>query len=274
MSKPVIVRRDQGLSVQATDPLFAHGFGLFETIKLESGRLCFWQQHWQRMMDSAAAFGLETSCGEREALRAIGELVELDDLEGGAIKLSLVRTGSGSQLYVYSRGYQPAPTQVRLRFSRAVPVNEASPLSGHKTHNYMENILLLEECREGGYYDLLRSNTAGALAETTMANIFFGVEGVLHAPSLETGVLAGVIRDEVLRLAHEAGFQCEEDCYLGCALEDADCVFLTNSLQGMVSVGSVDGDGLSLSFASESHPLFEKLSRAFHESELANGTPL
>lgn len=272
MPEPVIVRRDQALSVQSTDPLFAHGFGLFETIKLDQGRLCFWRQHWQRLVESAEAIGLECPCSEADARRAAYELVQLDGLENCAIKLSLVRIASGAQLYLYARDYQPAASQVRLRFSRAVPLNESSPLAGHKTHNYMENLLLLEQCRLAGYHDLLRSNTAGALAETTVANIFCVVDGVLHTPSLDTGVLPGVIREEVLRLAHQANVQCQEDIYLDYILEDADCVFLTNSLQGMVSVGRIDGDGLSFAFESNTHPLFSQLSQALYESELASET--
>ena len=244
MSKPVIIRRSEAFKIEATAPAMAYGFGVFETLKLSEGAVCFWEQHWRRMMESAECLGLHCDCSANAALQALGDLVAADALNKSAIKLSLLRMRSGAQLQVYARDIAQSSTQVRLRYSRAAPLNERSPLAGHKTHNYMENWLLLEESRAAGYFDSLRLNMAGALAETTLANVFFVVDGVLHTPSLETGVLPGVIRAEVLRLARESRIPCKQGTYLASIIEKADCVFLTNSLQGMISVGSVQGEGL------------------------------
>lgn len=270
MPKPVIVRPSDTVSLKASDPVFAHGFGLFETIALKEGRLCFWSQHWRRLMTSAEAFGLECVYSEAETLDAVAELVCVEGLQTCAIKLSLVRLGFSAELFVSSREFQLAPPQVSLSLSRAYPINEASLLAGHKTHNYMENVALLEQCRKAGHYDTVRLDSSEALAETTMANLFCYLDGALITPALQTGILPGVIRGEVLRLASSAGIRCEEGVYTGYALENAECVFLTNSLQRMVSVGRVEGEALSLNFDSQAHPLFEQLGGLLAESERAS----
>lgn len=268
MSKPVIIRREQAVPIRGTDPIFAHGFGLFETIKLRDGRLCFWSQHWNRLSRSAKVVGLELSCTEEAVLRGIAELVASDELHTCAVKLSLVKMESGSQLYLYARDYAPAPSEVALRFSCAAPLNQHSPLAGFKTHNYMENTLLVQQCRQAGDYDLLRINIGGALAETTSANLFYVVNGSLYTPAEETGILAGVIRSEVLRLARDHEVSCDLGHEPPESLQDAECVFLTNSLQGMVPVATIHGEGFSKSFQSKEHRVFTTLSNALEEAEL------
>ncbi|WP_169305349.1 aminotransferase class IV [Coraliomargarita akajimensis] len=246
---------------------FAHGFGLFETIKLESGHLCFWPEHWNRLLGSASVLGIDCSYGADTVLEQVNELISSAGLLDGAIKLSLLREADDSRLLVYSRSLPEVPQMAELIFSREVPLNEHSVLAGHKTHNYMENLSLLEMARNEGYYDLLRSNTAGALAETTLANIFCIVKGVLHTPALEAGILPGVIREEVLRLAYGLGLSVTEDIYLDYILEDADAVFLTNSLIGLLPVRKIQGEGVVYMYRSQTNKTFKELKAALAKSE-------
>ena len=43
----------------------------------------------------------------------------------------------------------------------------------------------------------------GNVIETTMANIFWFRDGVLHTPSLDMAGVEGVMREEVLRVANQ-----------------------------------------------------------------------
>ena len=98
------------------------------------------------------------------------------------IKLSLLREGHQSRLFVYARPLTERPQSIGLQLRGDAPINERSILAGHKTHNYMENMALLLNAKSDGYGDVLRVNTAGELAETTVGNFFFIRDGGLYTP--------------------------------------------------------------------------------------------
>lgn len=246
---------------------FAHGFGVFETIKLSAGRLCFWGAHWQRLSESAQAFDLALPFEADALLAALRSLVEETDLREGTVKISLLKDGADSRLFVYARPTTPRPESVRLRLDLDSPINERSPLAGHKTHNYMENMLLLEAARSAGYSDALRVNTAGVLAEATVGNLFFIESGQLHTPALATGILPGVIRGEVLALARALSLQVEEGAYPPERLQRAEAVFMTNSSVGILPVDVVEGAELKIVLQSASHSMVRALTEALTAAE-------
>lgn len=260
MSEIIILQSGDAAALQPTQSGFAHGFGIFETIKLSQAGLCFWEAHWQRFYNSAVDLGLPLDHTAEEALAAIRELVQADGLRDGTVKLSLLKTGAGAQCFVYTRPAMATIGTGRLQLATTNPINEHSRVAGHKTHNYMENILLLESARAEGYADVLRVNTAGVLAETTLANLFFIKQGRLCTPALSTGILPGVIRAEVLRLAESLAIPFEEGRYSPAVLQEAEAVFLTNSSVGIRLMDTISMEGLYLMLPSEPLPLLDALS--------------
>ncbi|MGB0184166.1 MAG: aminotransferase class IV [Opitutales bacterium] len=240
MSAIIKIATGGSLQLEPGDGAFAYGEGLFETIQLRAGGLCFWRAHWARLATSAEALGFVLP-QEEAVLAALREWLAAEGRESGIVKLSLVRQGETCVLYIYGRKEsEPLPGQVRLQLEKETRLNPASLLAGHKSHNYMEAMTLWRRARAAGYYDCLRLNTNGHLAEACVANLFFLKAGVIHTPALASGILPGVIRAEVLRLAAEENLETREGDYLPGDLADADAVFLTNSVAGIVPVASVE----------------------------------
>lgn len=233
----VLVLPGETTPVDPTESGFAHGFGLFETMRYAEGRLYFWDDHWARLANSAGRFAL--ALPEKEAvLAALRELVRRSAAETATLKLSLLKSGSDSRLYVYARPPIAAPESRRLWLDTSCPIFPRSVLAGHKTHNYMEAMHLLGTVRAQGFYDLLRVDAAGFLAETTTANLFFVKDGRCHTPSLATGVLPGVTRAALLRAP---GLAVEEGSYAPEVLRGAEAVFLTNTTGGVIPIGQITG---------------------------------
>ena len=256
-----------------THPGFAHGFGLFETIKLSGGRLCFWAEHWKRLAASAAALGMALDCEAGAALSAIRTLCREGGTRDGTIKLSLLRAGGREAcLYIYARpALVPLPVtdRVSLKFDSRCPINAQSPLAGHKTHNYMENLWLLERARAAGDYDVLRVDTRGMLAETAMGNIFFIQDGRLRTPARATGILPGVVRQCIMELA-----AVEEGLYGPEVLAQSEAVFLTNSSVGLLPINSVEGSGQRFAGESGRHPMVRDLQKVFADLEESRSVAL
>ncbi|CAI8299197.1 MAG: Aminodeoxychorismate lyase [Opitutia bacterium UBA7350] len=240
MSAIIKIAADSRVEFKPTDAGFAYGEGLFETIKCFDGGFCFWGAHWARLTASSAALGFDLP-EEGAVLAALREWKAIEGSDVEILKLSLLREGDTSVLYLYGRpALADLPESVRLGVEKDTRVNSASLLTGHKSHNYMENMVLWRRAQAAGYYDYLRLNTEGHLAETCVANIFFIKGGVLHTPALETGVLGGVVRAETLRLAAAENIETCEGEYTLKDLAQAEAVFLTNSVKGIVSVDSVE----------------------------------
>jgi len=268
MSEIIILQSGDAAALNPNQSGFAHGFGIFETIKLSQGRLCFWEAHWQRFYDSAVDLGLPLDHTPEGALAAIRELAQADGLRDGTVKLSLLKEGAGARCYVYARPAMSATTTVRLQLTMQYPLNEHSRLAGHKTHNYMENMLLLESARAEGFADVLRVNTAGVLAETTVANLFFIKQGRLCTPALSTGILPGVIRAEVIQVADSLGVPVEEGSYTPAVLQEAEAVFSTNSSVGIRLMNTISGEGIDLILPSEPRPLLDALTLGLSDLEM------
>lgn len=270
MTEIITIKHEERADLDPLKSGFAHGYGLFETIKLSGGKLAFWKQHWARLLASAQALKIDLECTAEAVLQQIRDLVEADELDAALIKLSLLRDGVGSRLFIYARPMPPVPKVARLLLDVRYPINERSLLAGHKSHNYIENIYLLQEARAAGYYDTLRVNTVGELTETTIGNIFLVVDGVLWTPALETGALPGVIRSALIALQpemQEAQFDVE-------LLQRAEAVFITNSSCGLLPVEQIEGEGLQESYASATHPLIQSLKSSLQAAEGAKSVKL
>jgi branched-subunit amino acid aminotransferase/4-amino-4-deoxychorismate lyase len=237
MSDIVIIYPGQRVSLAPTASAFAHGFGLFETMRYAEGRLYFWQDHWARLARSAKHFSLVLP-EQSEVQAALRELVASSKLEAGTLKLSLLKEGTNSRLYVYARPPLPAPEGRCLRFDPSCPICPSSILSGHKTHNYMEVMHLLSLARAQGYFDVLRTDLAGNLAETTTSNLFFVKDGRVHTPALDVGILPGVIR---AALVGARELEVEEGTFAPEALLGAEVVFVSNATCGLQVVERIDG---------------------------------
>ena len=102
----------------------------------------------------------------------------------------------------------------------------------------MEVMHLLNLARAQAYYDCLRIDTNGFLAETATSNLFFLKDGRLYTPALDTGILPGVIRAALLR---DCNLNLEEGLFMQDAIFDAEAVFVTNATSGLKIIGRIDG---------------------------------
>jgi len=231
MSTIEIVLPGETLELDPRSPGFAHGYGLFETIRLCGAELELWEAHWQRLTDSAHQLGITCPFDGAEALGAVKTLAKKLPLEA-MIKLSLLKEeGGAAKLVVYSRPVLEPPEELGLLMDSSCRIDEDSPLAGHKTHNYLESLLVLEAARAQGCFDGLRLNSKGRLAEGAISNIFFLRDGRLHTPCFGSGLLPGVVRQALIAIA-----EVEQGSYGPVDLLSADAVYLTNAAIGLQAV--------------------------------------
>jgi branched-chain amino acid aminotransferase len=235
---------------------FQFGDGLFETVRLQAGKPCFWDQHLARLAAGCAVLRLPVPQIDLPQI-----LADLGGHSDGAMRLTYSRGPAPRGVLPPSdpvptltvQVFPPAPAlpPARCIFSQTVHRNEQSPLARIKSLNYGDSLLARLEAADAGVDDAILLNTAGYVAEATAANLFVVLDGRLMTPPVLDGALPGVMRGEVIRR-----FGAMEARLTSGDLRVADGLFLTSSL----SIRPVVGLG---GRALEIHPLTQKVMAAF-----------
>lgn len=223
-----------------------YGEGLFETFRWRTVPPVFWNKHIERMRKGAGV--LEIPFPEPKYIKETVEKAVLDsNISDAYVKICLLSQGdsvfyekaSGSLLLVIVKEYQPLKEPLKAHFSYFTR-NSSSPLIRLKSLNYLENILAKREVMKSGFDEAIFLNERGDITEGAASNIFWLKKGTLITPSLECGLLPGVIREVVIDIAREIGIEVSEGRFNLNDLISSQTAFFTNSLLGAVSISQVN----------------------------------
>ncbi|ACL22447.1 aminotransferase class IV [Desulfitobacterium hafniense DCB-2] len=244
------------------DRLVLFGYGIFETLKVNGLHIEVPRLHYRRMSKGAEQLGIPMPSYEvwREALEQnVQREASAARREGTAFALRVTLSGGAGQEVPPQWLYHSRPIPYTEKdYQEGIPIailscprNEYSPLVQIKSTNTMENILAKQEAEEKGAREGLWLNTKGYLVEGTLSNLFFVRNGILYTPSLPCGCLPGTRRQIVLECAQKLGIPWVEGEFSLAFLEDAEEVFLTNALMGILPVSRVDGRRIEVADAAE-----------------------
>jgi len=249
------------------------GDGVFDTALALDGRIAFEDAHVVRLVAAAETLGFAVP-PERvvEAMRALAGTAPRT-----AIRTTVTRgpgprgiappTDTRPFLFASAAPARPALAFAPMRLHRtAIRRNETSPASRLKTLGYLDAVLAARDAAAAGFDETLFLNTEGRVACTGIGNLLAVTGRTLVTPSLEEGVLPGIVRAQVLSLAKGLGLAAEERPLPLDACLAADAVILTNSLR-LVSPVTAIGDH---ALGSLDNPVVASLSRAIREAVAAS----
>ena len=243
-----IIPPGQKLSIEPSESSFAHGMGIFESIKVKKGYIYFWDRHWNRFQKSVAdCFGYYLKIEDKnETLKAIARFYMELESASFILKLSFIQSLDGPTIYVYKRNYFTKPPSASLNINFMFPINEKSLISGYKTHNYFENLWLLQRAKDEGFYDYIRVNMQGNICETSAANCFIIKDSDVFTPTNRCGILPGIIREVLLEHPQVQSCQISQE-----DLKASEGAFITNASYGILPVQSISGfqDGYTLDYS-------------------------
>ena len=117
-----------------------------------------------------------------------------------------------------------------------------------------------------GYNDALLANADGHITEGTTFNIGYIKRGIFVTPPLDIGILDGITRRFLIKMAREMGMEVREVRFPKERLYEADEVFWMSSIREAFPVTQVDdhviGNG---SLKGKPGPITQKLSQTFKE---------
>lgn len=242
---------------------FLYGDAIYEVWRTYDGTLFAWQEHWDRLLRSAAAlyFTLPFSAGQilaeirrtviafREKSGLSGELyVRLQVTRGaGPIGLDTALADRCDFVLLVQALALPTDGDLRqgLRLSIATDLrrNARDTLNpAWKTGNYLNNLLCLREARARGADEVVILNQAGELTEAAVSNLAFVRDGVMLTPPLSAGILEGITRNLVLStVAPAAGVAVREVPLRPEELSTMQECFLLATTKDVMPVRAIDG---------------------------------
>jgi branched-chain amino acid aminotransferase len=240
--------------------VFDHGFlfgdSVYEVISTHQGNLCFVNEHLRRLRSSASAISLDIPLTDEQLIKEINKTVEAAGNPESYIRIIVTRgvgamdidpeTCTKPNVLIFVKSILQYPEEnyknginVALVSVKRNPKEALNP--GIKTGNYLNNVMAKVEARKSGAADALMLNPTGQLTECTTSNFFFIRDQRLMTPSLNCGILSGITREVVLRLARENGVLVEEGEWPPEVLQNVEEAFITGTVKMVMPVTSLDG---------------------------------
>lgn len=236
--------------ISVFDRGFLYGDGLFETLRAYRGRVFGLQHHLSRLRMSARFLGIALPhhdwAKEIAALLARNRFLNADawvriTLTRGVAPPALPPTGGGQPTLIISAGPIHSSITRAQQLGVAVtllPFARQGFLAEHKVLDYMPGVLgKAMAARHRAFEGLFVDN--GSVTEGTTTNLFIWRGKQLVTPPV-AGVLPGVTRRLVLKLAADDGMQVAERRLSRRELLSADEAFLTSSLVEVLPIVAVD----------------------------------
>lgn len=234
--------------VAASDGGLLFGRGVFETFRVIQGQPIFrLDRHIARMQGGADALGIAAPPTLAWVQDCVGALVDHCQIDDARVRVTLTAgTVDGSpSILIQAR---PATDYPDSMYEAGVPAviarvrrNETSPLSKVKSLNCLDNILAREEARSAGAVEALLLNTRGVVAEGSASNVFMVHGGELRTTPVDDGALPGITREAVLEFASAVGVLAIEGSVTRDSLVEADEMFVTNAVAGVLPITNIDG---------------------------------
>ncbi len=112
-------------------------------------------------------------------------------------------------------------------------VNSEDRFLYHKTTHRPLYQLELDRAREEGSIEVLFRNERGEVTEGAFSNLWILKDGVYYTPPVSSGLLDGTFRRHLLA---QPEFHTEERVLFPKDIEDADGVFISNAIRGLLRV--------------------------------------
>ncbi|WP_420430934.1 aminotransferase class IV [Hyphobacterium sp.] len=241
---------------------FLLGDGVFETFRIENGRIRNDELHASALSESCTALDL-TMPDWATVTAAIGAHADSGNRVGKLIVtrgpaprgLTPVAEPRPQAFLQLSERPEP-PAQVRLA---SVPIRRSatSLAARYKTLSYADNLAARRLAVAAGADMALITADDGRLSGGDSANLFWLAGDTVQTPSLSCGARNGVMRQRVLAWLEARNVDVEEVEAAPTALLSADAVWMTNAVAGVMPVVTIDGRALE-----HDHPLLAELMAA------------
>ncbi|MEO6133531.1 MAG: aminotransferase class IV, partial [Ginsengibacter sp.] len=221
-----------------------YGDGLFETMRIDNGKILNEAFHFDRLYQGLALLQLKAAnfFTSDFVLQKVKDLLKKNgDLSNARVRLMAFR-GNGELFSVddntmnYMLECWPLNEPIKLN-SNGLIINVFSDarkacdgFSNLKSNNYLPFVMGAIYAKKNQLNDAIILNSFNRICESIIANIFIIKDDVIYTPPLSEGCVAGTVRRKIVEQKSISNLPVEEK---GLTIEDvldADEFFLTNAI--------------------------------------------
>lgn len=237
-----------------------YGSSVFEGVRCyetpSGGAVFRLREHMRRLLDSARIYRIPMQYSVDELVQATVDTVAANDLRECYIRPIVMRTGE--QMGVHSGdtpvevfiicwvwgtylGKEGVENGVDVKVSswrRAAP--DTFPTMAKAGGNYLNSQLSKMEAKLDGYAEGIMLDSDGHVAEGSGENLFAVRDNVLYTAPLAAGILNGITRDSIIRIARDRGLEVREQLMPREFLYIVDELFFCGTAAEITPIRSVD----------------------------------
>lgn len=230
---------------------FQFGDALYEVFKFLGKRPIFLAEHHRRMESGLRAISIPSPWDEARFAAVVGELLERTAFDDGIVYVQVSR-GEARRAHFYPDDMTPTVVVYSRSFTfpdaaakeRGIAVVTTADLRWRqcqiKSVNLLPNAMAKKKAQRAGATEAIF--VADGVVREGASSSFFGVRGgraVTHP--LDEHILPGVVRDQVIRLAHGVSIDVDERPLREEELHELDEAFITSTTMGVMPVVTIDG---------------------------------
>ena len=240
-----------------------YGDGFFETLRADSGKVYYLDQHLKRLASSAKAFNINFST-DADWQAVISQLLALNDLQNSCarIKIILCRGPVATlglpgpekeAVLITASPYSPPDAAKLAQGVKLITYSSDCPnnLSGHKSLNYLFYLVSRQYALSIGYDDAIIVDSDGRISETSTGTLLFNYADIWLTPE-SWYQLPGITIAAVKEIFKAENLAIERKVIKPFDLADISKAFVINSLTGLQPVsriGKISYKNIDVEFA-------------------------
>lgn len=214
------------------------------------------REHMRRLHDSARIYRMPMRWTADELVQAASETVSANGLSHCYLRPVVVRTGEEMGVlgtaapietfiiawnwgaYLGAQALEHGVDVCVSSWRRAAP--STFPTMAKAGGNYLNSQLSKMEARLDGFAEGIMLDSSGQISEGSGENLFLVRDGVLYTTPMGSGILSGITRDSIMRIAEEFEIPVREQVLPREMLYVADELFFCGTAAELTPIRSVD----------------------------------
>lgn len=209
------------------------GYGVFDMMKIYNGKPFLLLEHFKRLENSAKELNLKLPIDESKFEKIVLKLLGKNKTKETVVRTVL--TGSKT-FYILIEKVSFLPRNFYENGIKVITLEHSRQFSEAKTLNYITPWRERGRIKKESAFELLYV-CDGKVLECSTSNFFIIKNGILITP--KNGVLGGITRNLVLKLAKKNGFKIRERDVKISELKTADEAFITGTSKKILPVVQV-----------------------------------
>jgi len=237
-----------------------YGSSVFEGVRCyetpAGGAIFRAREHMRRLIDSCKIYRMPIEYSVDDLVQAMVDTVGANELQEcylrpvvirGGEQMGVLPTGVPVEVFVIAwkwgtylgaEALEQGADVCVSSWRRAAP--DTFPAMAKAGGNYLNSQLSKMEARQDGYIEGIMLDSFGYVSEGSGENLFAVRDDVLYTAPLSAGILQGITRDSIIRIARDFGYEVREGLLPREFLYVADELFFCGTAAELTPIRSVD----------------------------------